>query len=116
MTSPGYAITHQDGTQEPIPYYDWAPEVEEFQRTLYEAGVIFSFDWMEWKEAEHYINDPTMLRSADEATLRRLLTLHVRADRFNEGHFVEMFKSGHMTALLRRARELQLERHPDKYY
>jgi ADP-ribosylglycohydrolase/protein-tyrosine phosphatase len=110
VRSPGYTLTLQDGTIGPIPYYDWALEVGEFHKTLYDAGVIFIFDWMGWREAERYINDPTALRSADESTLRRLLSLHARADRFNEGHFVEMFKSGHMTAVLRCARELWEER------
>ena len=51
--------------------------------------MIFNFDWMSWREAERYINDPTALHSADESILRRLLSLHARADRFDEGHFVE---------------------------
>ncbi len=32
---------------------------------------------------------------------------HARAERFSEGHFVEMLKSGHITAVLRRAKELR---------
>jgi ADP-ribosyl-[dinitrogen reductase] hydrolase len=107
VTSPGYTLTAPDGTVEPIPYYAWAPEVSEFNNSLYDAGVTFNFDWPSWRGAERYIEDPAALRSADESTLRRLLTLHSRADRFNEGHFVEMLESGHITAILRRAKELR---------
>ena len=40
-------------------------------------------------------------------TLRKLLTYHSRVDHFNEGHFNEMTESGHITAILRRIKELR---------
>lgn len=108
VTSSGYTITSPDGSTEPIPYYEWSPEVEEFHKALYEVGVILVFDWSAWqKEAERLFNDPEALAQADEVTLRKLLTLHSRKERFVEGHFTEMLKSGHITAILRRARELE---------
>jgi hypothetical protein len=48
-------------------------------------------------------------RSADEATLRKVPSTHARAERFKEGHFVEVFESGCMNAFVRRAGELQGE-------
>jgi hypothetical protein len=38
------------------------------------------------------------------------LTTHARAERFSEGHLIEMFQTGHVTAILRRLRVLQEER------
>ena len=66
------------------------------------------FDWGSWhKEAKRFVEDPKALSEADELTLRRLLTTHARAERFSEGHFVEMLQSGHITTILRRAKELR---------
>ena len=45
---------------------------------------------------------PEMLEPADLETIRKLLTLHVRKERFCEGHLLGMFESGHLTKLLRR--------------
>ncbi len=57
------------------------------------------FDWVRWR-AE--VSDPTALGGADVLTLRKLLTFHVRADRFSEGHLISAFEKGHITAILRR--------------
>jgi len=51
------------------------------------------FDWIRWR-AE--VSDPTALGGAD------LLTFHVCADRFSEGHLMSAFEKGHITAILRR--------------
>jgi hypothetical protein len=70
--------------------------------------VILVFDWSVWQEeAERLFNNPEALARADEVTLRKLLTLHSLKERFAEGHFTEMFKSGPITAILRCARELE---------
>ncbi len=52
------------------------------------------------------IDDPDAVRSADLLTCRKLLTTHVRAYRFSEGHLAEVIKSGHIAAVLRRVAEL----------
>jgi hypothetical protein len=51
--------------------------------------------------------DSAALGSADEMTLRKLLTYHARVDHFKEGHFDEMIESGHIVAVLQRIKELQ---------
>ena len=43
------------------------------------------------------------LASADLLTLRKLLTTHIRADRFTEGHL----ESGHITAILRQLKQIR---------
>ena len=47
-----------------------------------------------------------LLSKANLQTLRKLLTAHVRADRFTEGHLAAMFESGHMTMILKRIAEI----------
>ena len=46
--------------------------------------------------------DPEKVATASLEDVRRLLTLHMRKERFCEGHMAEMIRSGHIVALLRR--------------
>jgi O-acetyl-ADP-ribose deacetylase len=90
------------------PNADAGPETSRFNETLYTTGVIYPFDRSKWhREAERLFGDPDALGSADELTLRKGLTYHARADRFNEGHLDEMIAAGHITMILRRIKELQ---------
>ncbi len=86
----------------------WSTEAMEFAWALHDIGLIFDFDWGGWHErAEPFFDDPGAVAGADEAVLRRLLTLHTRRERFDEDHLLEMFRSGHVSAILRRAKELR---------
>ncbi len=77
-------------------------EISRFIKTLYDIGAIYSFAWMDWHdEARRFFHDPALLESADEMTLRKLLTYHARVDHFNEGHLDEMIEVGHVTRILR---------------
>ena len=85
----------------------WSAEAMEFAWALYDTGLVFDFDWGAWHgEAERFFDDPEAVAGADESILRRLLTLHSRRERFDEDHLLEVLRSGHVAAILRRAREL----------
>ena len=72
--------------------------------------MIIPFDWRSWsEEAERYQMDPEALQAADLLTLRKLLTAHVRAERFAEGHLASVFESGHIAAILRRLKQIRAE-------
>ena len=93
-----------------FPYFSFSPEVEEFIDTLHKQGIIIPFDWRSWSaEAERYQRDPAALEAADLMTLRKLLTAHVRADRFMEGHLANVLESGHIIAILRRFKQIRDE-------
>jgi hypothetical protein len=82
--------------------------VDDFIKALYAQNVIISFDWTGWRrEAQRYQTDPRALATADLLTLCKLLTLHVRADRFSEGHLASVLESGHITAVLRRLKQIR---------
>ena len=90
-----------------FPYFAFSPEVDEFIHALYQQNVITPFDWRSWSdEAKRYRSDPDALEASDLLTLRKLLTAHVRADRFVEGHLAGLFKSGHIAAILRRLKDI----------
>src|SRR5438876_7945397 len=68
-------------------YITYSPEVERFIEALYAEGFVVPFDWGSWQDAAwRYVNQPDLLKDADLDALRKLLTLHVRKDRFVEGH------------------------------
>ncbi len=91
-----------------FPVFLYSQPVNDFVQTLYRQGIIFVFDWTSWKErAERYIADPGSLADADLLTLRKLLTTHVRSDRFVEGHVAGVLKSGHVTDILERMQQLR---------
>jgi len=80
--SPGYRF----GEWGDSGYFSYSPEVDDFIKTLYEQDILVAFDWVSWKEeAQRYQSEVGALQRADLLTLRKLLTAHVRADRFVEG-------------------------------
>ena len=91
-----------------LPWFDYSPEMNALVQALYDNGWIYDFDWPAWgATAERYVERPALLRDADLATIRKLFTTHVRADRFTEGHLAAMARCGHLVALLRRLQELR---------
>jgi hypothetical protein len=84
-----------------------------FTRDLYDAHIIYSFDWPSWQDtAQHLVNDSSALQNASLEDLRKLLVTHVRKDRFCEGHLHGMFECGHLVEALRQVAE-RLGRAPD---
>lgn len=98
--------TSQEGQ---MPYYSYSPKVLSFIDACYQGNLVIPFDWTNWQEARIYVADPRALESADMLTLCKLLTAHLRADRFTEGHLAEVLESGHITAILRRLEQIRSE-------
>ena len=97
-----------------LPSFDYDEAVVEFEQILYANDwVTPKFDWGEWQDvAEEYVDSPEKIKSADVVTVQKLLTTHVRKDRFCDGHLASMFENGHIVALLRRLKEIR-ETTPD---
>ena len=84
-----------------LPYFSFSSEAQEFIRALYQQRIIFAFDWQSWREqAQYYQTHTDALQTADLLTIRKLLTTHVRMDRFVEGHLANAFDQGLLTAIL----------------
>jgi hypothetical protein len=105
---PEYVFGEWHSPEGQIPYYSMSREAKDFVQALYGQQVLFSFDWMSWQEeAERYISAPEALETADLLVLRKLLTTHVRKERFVEGHLASMLECGHITMILRRLRNIR---------
>ncbi len=101
--SPGSVVAEEGH----FPWFDYSHSVDEFVQSLYQHKFIVIFDWSSWQdEAIEYYNNPERLSNADLPKIRRILTLHVRKERFCEGHLEEMFESGHIVAVLRRLQDI----------
>lgn len=84
-------------------YISYGRDIEAFVSTLYDHGFIQTFNWAQWQErAEEYFEQPELISKADLQTCVKLLTLHVRKDRFLDGHLGEMIASGHIARVLHR--------------
>ena len=71
------------------------------------SGLICPFGWIDWQEeAERICNDAELIAEIDLLTVRKLLTLHLRKERFCEGHFAAMCESGVILLILKRLKEL----------
>jgi hypothetical protein len=82
-------------------------------RTLLENNFQMSFDWPAWQAtAEGMVRDKSLVKSADLATCVKLFTLHLRKERFCEGHLQEMLDCGHIFQILLRLRELVVSGKP----
>ena len=106
----GYVFGEWHSPAGQFPYYSMSQEVLDFIQALSAQEIIFSFDWPSWQEeAVQYVSEPRAVERADLLTLRKLLTIHVRKDRFVEGHLAHMLEDGHITALLRRLKKIREE-------
>ena len=90
-----------------MPHFSPGPEAMAFQRAVYDYGWAVNFDWPSWQDkAARFVNEPETLASASVEDIERLLTTHLRKERFCEGHLASMYECGHLTAILRRLGEI----------
>lgn len=96
-----YEINAQKGLLAP---YTYSNEVNGFIQSLHDEGfILLSFNWGVWLgEANQYVNNPGLLQFADLLTLQKLITTHVRAERFNSGHLAQLIENNHILATLKR--------------
>jgi O-acetyl-ADP-ribose deacetylase (regulator of RNase III) len=72
---------------------------------------LAGFDWPSWRpEGWRFVDRPQRVATADLTTLRRLMTMHVRAERFNEGHLDWAIDNGHIAAIVERLLAMRQDR------
>ena len=86
-----------------MPHVSYSEEIDDLIRDLYENGFVYPFDWGSWQEeAVRLYENPDCLLESDIKTLQKLLTVHVRKERFCEGHLADIVENGHLLAILKR--------------
>jgi ADP-ribosyl-[dinitrogen reductase] hydrolase len=79
----------------------------EFMQACYDEGFVQSFDWMAWGNTRPpELRSDATLEDADLRTIVKLLTFHMRADRFDVGHLHEALSQGAIEKILRRLSEI----------
>lgn len=109
FTAEGFSVGERHVAPGYIGWLKYSDSVSEFVQALYDNGWITpSFDWGAWQdEAQEYVEKTEKIDSADVGIIRKLLTTHVRMDRYSEGHLASVFENGHVVALLLRLKAIR---------
>ena len=85
-----------------------SPDKFSLLAVMHETNFTAPFDWEAWlaELPQDALNDPAYLDTADLETLRRLVTAHVRIDRFVGGHLDAVLANGYMDRAMGRAKQL----------
>lgn len=76
---------------------------EEFWKACYKHNFVQDFDWGEWSQSRQpLISRGEGIEDLDLADIGRLITTHIRGDRFCDGHLLEVMRSGQMARILER--------------
>jgi len=88
-----------------MPFWIESPVVSEFRELAHKLLIIKNFDWQSWEEGRKILTNPSFdFNTVDLETKRRLITLLVRSDRFNEGTLISAFESGVILRILKAMR------------
>ena len=107
----GESRVENGGTVMSMPYFSFSNELNDFRQALYDNGWVFSFDWPAWQDEARKLVDAGGLETADVETLRKLLTLLCRKERFCEGTLAGAFEEGLIVSILKRLREIRDSRY-----
>ncbi len=96
-----------------LPWYSFSRVTNEYIEAAYDLEwVRLDFDWPTWMETPEAIqlrDDAGALSRATPEQLSRLLTVLIRQDRYCDGALADAFESGLLTAICRRAAQLESE-------
>lgn len=84
----------------------YSEKVNAFIDCLYDTNFLVVFEWFEWEDGKNILNDKNLIKKCDLLTLRMLITMIVRSDRFNEGTFLECIQNQTITMILERLSEI----------
>ncbi len=79
--------------EEQQPYLIPSEEVRQFQKLVYDLGLVVVYDWSRWEKGHTAWRLKAYdFNNMDVPELCKMITLLVRADRFTEGFLVEAFE------------------------
>lgn len=90
--------------------YVYSREVNKFLATIIKEEFTIVFDWTEWqKEAVKYFKDPELIDAVEITTLRKLMTMFIRKERFCSGFINSVIDTGMILKILERLNTLKAE-------
>ena len=89
--------------------YVYSRETSEFMSTIIKEEFTIVFDWVKWQEeAEKYFKEAELLKSADIMTLRKLMTMFLRKERFCSGFLNSVIDTGMILRILERLNAIRI--------
>jgi hypothetical protein len=78
-----------------MPFWNCSKIVDEFIHIFYDLKLCVVFDWTSWIEGRDILNQKDFdFSKLDTITLCKILTIIIRADRFNDGYLDLNFENG----------------------
>lgn len=103
LSSERFRFAEENAGPGAIPQTMPSKRATEFIAALSANGFILDFDWSSFAEqAKRIVADEGLLRRADLETICKILTTHVRADRFCDGVLAELHERGYLARILNR--------------
>ncbi len=89
--------------------YTYHPKVNEFISDLYAGNFIQAYDWMSWRDtARLYMKNLSAIQQTDWENLIKLITYHIRRDRFVSGHLKSALDQQQFVYILERIEDLKV--------
>jgi hypothetical protein len=90
-----------------MPWVEYSKPVMSFVQDAYRLGFVIDFNWPDWQEtAVGLQQSPAAMRKANLVDLAKLLTVHLRKDRFVTGHLASALRNGWIQDILWSMREI----------
>ena len=87
-----------------------------FVQACYDENFVQPFDWNEWSNRhETELREDAFIAQASISRIIRLLTTHIRADRFCDGHLLSVLEDGTIVRILDRLNAISSEQSPPAY-
>lgn len=74
--------------------------VYDFEKVMYDLGLVIDFNWANWNEGEK-IASQSNFENLESVTLLKLLTAFIRNNRFSDGALAGRFKDGTIANILK---------------
>ncbi|HMP31548.1 MAG TPA: DUF6508 domain-containing protein [Saprospiraceae bacterium] len=93
-----------------FPYWEASDLVDKALQQIFDLKLMPVFDWAAWDEGKSLLKNPTFdCTSLNTRTLCKLLTVIIRADRYNEGFLVTNFENGVMLKIIRALKNNEID-------
>ena len=90
-----------------------SPKASDFVTACYEEHFVQPFDWGDWNRRHGGdLTSDAFIAEADLSAIIKMLTAHIRADRFCDGHLLSVMKDGTALKILKRLRDIHSEQGP----